>query len=357
MDSLTSLYSSRTGKYIQKIPGGILILSFLLLYWAVICVSQEDALDLGRYYLSLEEKAQTSSIVEIFTMRMFGSNKYDFIYHIILFISVRLSIPLNLVTTSIIFIYFYSICYIMFRLCDKKIDLSVILIALLTTPLTWTVAISRSLTSIMFFTIALICFLKKKQALGVIFLVVTVFTHFSSILYLIIFFVAILFKDKKIKPPVVLAVLIISLVLSFAIPVSIREFMNLFLAEESGYTHYFLDSGYFFFLAESIHYGDKLPVFYALIYSVLLLFYNKKQGYSFWVLFLTTIMIFFFLNFGVMFVNRMMLLMPLVWGLNIALIYRNSSMNSISSLKLVSLMGFAPIVLHFYAYRETYFLF
>jgi len=357
MKFLITLYSNKERKYIQHIPVVVYILSFLLLYYASFCVSQEDALDLGRYYNSLQDKTQTSSIEEIVNMRMFGTHKYDFLYHIILFVSIKLSIPLDLVTASVVFLYFYAICHIMFRICDRRIDYLVIIVTLITTPLTWTVAISRNLTSIMFLTIAFLCLLKKKKLICLIFLVASIVTHFGSVLYLLIFITSIFLAKRRINPVLIFLLLSFAFIASFAIPSTLRDIMVMFLNEESGYTHYFLDSGRFIFTSYSIRYGDILPIVFSLFYSSYLLFLNKKQGYAFWLLLLSTILFAFFLNFGLMFVNRIMLIMPLLWGLNISLIYRNSSIQQISFVKWISLIGIIPIVLHLYAYRETYFLF
>ncbi len=357
MKSLITLYSSKGRKHVQHIPIWVCLVSFLLLYFVAFCVSQEDALDLGRYYDSLQDKTQTSSIEEIVNMRMHVSHKYDFIYHIILFVSIKLSIPLNFVTASIVFVFFYSVCHLMFRICDKKIDYLVIIVVLLTTPLTWTVSISRNLTSIMFLTMAFVCFLKKKKIICLTLLVVSIFTHFGSALYLLIFITSIFLAKRRINPVLIFLILSVAFTASFAIPSSIRDVMVIFLDDESGYTHYFLDSGGLVFTSNSIRYGDKLPIAFSLFYSSFLLFFNKKQGYAFWLLLLSTIMLAFFLNFGLMFVNRIMLIMPLLWGLNVSLIYRYYSIQQVSSIKLISLIGIIPIVLHLYAYRVTYLLF
>lgn len=333
------------------------ILAFLLIYWSVFVLSEYEPLDLGRYYEEVEMQAEVYSLSDIIKIRYYDMKKYDFIYHTILFVACKFFIPLNLITSVIVFTYYLLIVKMMRIFFGGKIDNFVILAVLLTTPITWVVEISRNLTAITLLYISVKYLYANKRIIAVLFIVASVLTHFGAALYVLVLFCSQILQNKHIKQNVVFFLLLVVSIISFIMPTSVLTIMRWFLEEDSGYTHYTMNTSASFFAATNIHYGDKLPAVFAVLFSIILLLLNKKQGFAFWCLLLFTMLLFFFLNLGVMFVNRLMMVVPLFWGINLAIIYKNARLADVQFLRTFSVIAWIPIVLHFYAYRPVYFPF
>lgn len=334
------------------------VVSFVLLYIAVSFVSENEALDLGRYYQEAYDNVAMYKINELVVTRFYTWAKYDFLYQVILYVAVLLSIPLNLITTICLFVYCRLIVALIRKFYNGKMEGVVITIVLLTTPLTWTIEISRTLMAIMFLYAAILYLLEDKRMLAAVFVILCAITHFPTLMYVGVLAAMIPLRSVKIDPGFVFFMLLVFLIIGFIVPGTMQMMMTLFLSDDTNlsYAHYATDGIQSFWSTHGLGYGDKLPGLFAMFYSVYLILMNKKQGYGMIALFALTVMLFFFTNSSYFLVERTMMVMPLFWGWNVANIYSERN-NDKEKVFLISLMGMIPIMLHFYAYRETYFPF
>lgn len=340
-------------------PYALYLFLFLMLYYAVASISKYEALDLSRYYEEAFDNVRDYTLSSLIVTRFYSWAKYDFIYQVILYIAVIWGVPLNLVTTFFLYVYYRVVAKFTHTIYKGKIDFFVMVVILLITPLTWSIEISRTLTAIVFLYSVVVFYLRKKWFLVALFSILCGLTHFPTLMYLMIFACCIPFKTVKIPSKVVLIAIFLFFVIGLIMPATIQTIMALLLSDNISlsYAHYVTDGIKSFWTIDGLGYGDRLPCAFAMVYSIVLLMLNRKQGYDMKVLFVLTVMLFFFTNSSYFFVERTMMVMPLFWGWNVATIFQNGTQRDKQKICFLSMIGIIPILLHFYAYRETYFLF
>ena len=324
---------------------------FFLVYWTSVGVSQYDALDLARNIENTEFYHDTYSVNEMI-LQLQGT-KIDFIYFLINYLAIEYSIPLLLVTSITVFLYYILVISIMREVYNGRYSSFIILAILFTTPMTWVVAISRNLMGLMFLYASIKFIYRKKWIWATFFIIVSLLTHFGGvIIFLVLFIPAIILRNWRVEKPLLCLLLFFVTVLGFVLPNSFMKVLNFFLSD-SGFSHYSNQQMVFFLTARG--YGDTIPVVFAYIYSICLLLLNKKQGVAFWILFMLTFFLALSMNVEYNYIYRCMMCMPLFWGINAAAIMSFGSKKDKHSLYLLSLTALIPILLHLYAYRPIYF--
>jgi hypothetical protein len=328
---------------------------FVMWYMAAMCETN-DNLDLGRYYYNAIAQKNTSvkDIIE-----QANSRGVDFIYQVILHWGVVFSIPLNLITAFFVTLYYAIIVSCVRFFYRGKMEWYVMAAVLFLTPITWIIAISRNLTAIAFLYIGLNMLYKRKWFWMCLFCIAGLLTHFSVLLYVVLFAAAYLLKNLRLTIPIIAAVILGAIVISSLVPDYLYNIMGYFLeGSEMVYaTTYVGRMGASFFSWSNIGLGDKVPIFYSLIFSSVILMANRKQGTEFWMLLLLTIVQQFFLRSSLLFTNRCMMIMPIFWAVNVAQIYSNCTSRTKFTIQILSLIAFFLIFLHIYSYRVNYFPF
>lgn len=151
----------------------------------------DEALDSFRYY----ELAHAFDNLDLFGMiQKSVDENLDFIYYLFFYILIRLDLPIQLVTGFSVAVYLY----ISLAIIDNYLKLNSISINKISYYLAVILAycsvsyiiifsISRNLTAIMFFLMALNHFIQGNKLRGFVFVLLSVFTHFGMILFSILF--------------------------------------------------------------------------------------------------------------------------------------------------------------------------
>lgn len=331
------------------------IFLFLILWLVASKVELLDALDLHRYYEGAEmrKNLSTAQVIDYAHDR-----SVDFIYYIILHWALNLSIPLNAVTALIVTLFYAVVLKTMKLLYNGKIEWWVTAVAVLTCPLTLVVEISRNLTAFMFLYIAFYFYYKQKRLWSILYVLLSVFTHFSVIMYVLVILLALLIQKWKIKPKVILILLSAFLLSSYLLPSYLIDLISTVAIDQDMHVNQLTRDGVRGIDAwDTVRYGIKVPAIFSILYSVILLLSNKRQGFEFWLLFLLLVMLSFFINSSQMFSDRTQMFLPMFWALNIACIFKEGTNKDKTIVHILSLIGILPILLHFWSQRPTYLFF
>lgn len=334
----------------KKVPYLELILLYCVVLFATKVISEYDALDLAHYIVDAD-LYMSLSLTELISTRI-EWGKPDFIYFIFLTYAVKHSFVI-LMTATTVFVYYLLVIKQMNNICRNKIELFVYIAVLFIAPITWTCAMARNLMAFLFLYCSIIFIFKEKKIISLLFALLGILTHFSVLMYVIVLIGAYFCQDKRLRPGILLAILVLVTTISLLVPSTFYDIIRLFLSEDSGFYHYTESTMTSFWAVLS--YGDSLPAIFSIVYSVVLLFLNKKQGLAFWMLFMLTIMDILFITIGKNFALRLTIFLPMFWGMNIANIYNDNNPTRKEKVLLVSIIGYVPILLHFYASRHLYF--
>lgn len=334
----------------------IRIFLLILLVWGVtIAVLQETSFDLQRYYQMAEINVETRDLSGV--IEESREHNVDFLYYVILYTALSIGIPLNLVTVTIVSLYFFLIISCFKEIWGGKIDGWILFVILFATPTCWVVSISRNLTAIMFLYIAVKAYYHKRWLFVLLFSVLAVFTHFSVLMFLAVLVTSFFLRKMRIKKEMLLFVIMAFLVAGVIFPAYVQNlFFDLIVDQDIRYSNYSTRND-FGMLRQSLNYAVQLPTLLALSFSILLLFLNKKQGFEFWALFILTVMLSAFVLSSWTLTNRCMMILPMFWGLNVALIYKNSYVKKNKTLRIFSFIGVIIILLGIYGMRNIYFPF
>lgn len=345
--ALDSAYISRRGnRHVFQY-----VILFVLILVAIIGCSEIEALDVGRYFEEARSTA-TADWKTIFNYRF--SQRRDFIYFFILHLAVILHLPLPLVSAVIVFLYYFLVIKTVKLFKSEKLDNHVWLVILFSAPLMWVSSISRNLTSFMFMYCSVYFFYKKKWLWMFFFSAVSVFTHFSVLLYIAILYSSVLFNKVHVNTKVMFVVLVGLLILGRLMPMQIQIFMiQFFEGSDIRYASYTVFENQELMYTTNLSLGDRLLPIFAFIFSIVLLLLNKNQGFEYWVLFVLTILFSFFIASNQLFVQRCIMAMPMFWGLNVASIYASYPQKR-KILNTISWIGLTFIALNFYTGRTMF---
>lgn len=346
-------------KNIEKVPYGapikryigLSILLFLSMYFSAFM----EALDIQRYYSTAESHAIQFNSLSSYIPYLIETN-YDFIYFTSLYLALKLGISLNIVTTIYLSIYYISVCEVIRRLSlGIRISKWVLTFTLLCAPFIWVQEISRNLAAISFAYLAVLCYISGNRSKGIFWLVMACCTHISMLIYLPVFIAPVFLQDKQIKQKTVMFVVLTCIVISYMTP---SYLFDLFLqgveGSSSRYSSYELTESQNALMTSTIGYGDKLPMIWALIYSIICLLLSKTKDYFYWGLLILVVYLSSFIQSSVMFTNRVIMLLPLFVSVVVVNIYKYESPAKIKIIKYCSFIGLLFVAAHFWAYRMAF---
>lgn len=331
------------------------IVLILLVWYVTISVLQQVTFDLYRYYEMAELNVISKDLMGV--IESSREHNVDFLYHTILYVALIFNIPLNLVTVTIVSLYYFLILSCIRDIWNKKIAESLLFVILFTTPICWVVSISRNLTAIMFLYVAIKSYCRKKWFFVVFFSILSVITHFSVLMYLAVLVSAFLLRKIHINKDVVIILIILSFLGGVFFPAYMQNlFFDMIINQDIRYSNYSTQNDLGMFKG-NLNYAAKLPTLLALSFSILLLYLNKKQDFVYWALFLLTIMLSVFVLSSWTLTNRCMMTLPIFWGMNVAMVYKYSDLKNREILKKFSYVGIVIIVISIYGLRNIYFPF
>lgn len=341
----------------ERISFIFFVLFFCFIYYLTAEASLVPAWDLSRYYESVDSFPVSYTFMKV--IRDCFQEGNDFIYYLMLFFAKKVGVPYDIITALIVTIYYILIIKIIKEQFSNQIAWYLIIVSMFAVNITWVISISRNLTAYMFLYAGVLFYYRKRRWWCALFFLASVLTHFSTIMYVAIILASWFYKGVHVNSWVVFVAVSAFLLLSFVVPDSVGTLMNMVLAGSDSYYLRYTESfeAKTFISYGNQNYGTLALVLYSLIYSIVLLLLNKKQGAEFLVLFIATVLLAFFLNSSMMFSNRCLMFMPLFWALNMASAYTSGSKREKEIIKYLSIAGLVAILLVIYADRDFYFYF
>lgn len=332
-------------------------------FWVVFALTMSmvfyvfpEELDIIRYYEGATYAANEYVSVKDYASHLIGS-QIDFIYSSSLYLAEKNGIPMNIITIFYMSLYYIAIFEILRKLFPYfKIPGYVLFYVIMFAPFIWVQSISRNLAAIAFFYVAINSFVDKKNLKAVFWLSVSIFTHISMLMYLPALAIAFFLKNKNINNKFIYSSIFIAIILSYVVPAQLLNLISIVMdGSESRYGAVYGNievQGAL--MTNSIGYGDKLPIVSCFAFSVLLLFLNKNKDFMYWMLYILTLMLSFFILSSLMFTNRVIMLMPMFVAYNAYRIECEGSLNRKKVLNIASLIGCFVVFLHFYSYRTHF---
>ena len=337
---------------IEKPPYRFYIFLVSLLYISMHFYVFPDALDITRYYELVESDAlRYHNILDYIDFQF--SSHIDFIYFSSLYLANKAGISLNLVTTFYLSIYYITICELLRQNYGLKQIWGVILFyILMSAPFVWVQEISRNLAAIAFMYYSLFQFNKDNKIVAVFFAVGAIFTHFSLIIFVLLYFLAFFIQGINLNRKIVLLFFLFILIIGYISPSYLVNF-TVTVAENSD-NHYAayanLENAVPLF-SSSIGYGDKIPMVYVYIFSLYLILKNKKHDFYYWGLFILTAGLSFALLTSLMLTNRIIMQMPLFIGWSVCATLQQGGRKEHTRLYFFSVIGIVCVLAHFWSYR------
>lgn len=331
-------------------------LLFVVVYWIATVIEGVAGFDLHRTYEESRMYVDEFSVSELILYRMVKT--VDFVFYLIHYYAQKASIPPNVVTAFIVFSYYCLIIYSIRKVYGCNVSKTIILVTLFTVPSIYVISVARNLTAFMFLFCAIVSQYKGYKFLSLFFIIVAVFTHFTTLIYVAVLVLASIIKNKRIQNATLLIILFVSFIVSLLSPTLIKDVIfDVIGGQDSYYENYSNEAVRNFLFISSLNYADKTPVTFAYVFSILLLFQNTKQGFEFWALLILTMMLTFFMNSSFSLVTRCLMFLPIFWGLNIGSIFKYSPMKNKQSIQGICYIGMFFLLLHLYGYRQIYFAF
>lgn len=346
--------SLHTNEYMMLKKDGAFII--LLLVVSSILVFSFDVnraynLDLGRYYKMIE-LSQFSSKSEFLLNHL--ENEMDFIYQLLLFSFATNKLDMNYVTVSFFFLYFLSIYFIV-RDNGKNFKLGIVVVyILLSLPTIWILTISRNTAALVFFFLGIHALLFNRKYISFVLFLAAIFTHISMVLYLIMLLMSFVLSKSNFslrkRNILLIVVLIMSYSFSHLLINLILPYVSLLNFRLSDYANMKIASPLY---ADNISiHGDKLPMIYAISMLVFLCLKDKRQDWTYWFLYLITLLLLNFIWSSIMMTNRLMMLMPPFLGLSLFAVFYHLKNKTI--IYILSYIGILIGLVSFYGYSGMF---
>lgn len=340
----------------RQVPYKFYFLVVFALALSMIFYVFPEELDIIRYYEHAIYAAHEYGSVVDYASNLI-SNQIDFIYSSSLYLAEKNGLHMNIVTILYMSIYYISI----FEVLRKgfpyfKIPEYILFYVVMFAPFIWVQSISRNLAAIAVFYLAINSFLDGKILKGLLWMIASMFTHISMLMYLPVVFGAFILKGRNINNKFIYLSILGALVFSYIVPSQLLGIISIIMdGDETRYgAVYGSLEAQGALMTSSIGYGDKLPIVICLAYSILLLFLNKKKDFMYWMLYFLTIMLSFFILSSLMFTNRVIMFMPLFVAYNAYKAYLEGSTQRKKILNIISIIGCIVVCLHFYSYRTHF---
>ena len=315
-----------------------------------------EELDIIRYYENTKYAVREYSHLLDYSLYL-TSTQIDFIYGSSLYLAEKIGLHLNFVTIFYLSLYYIAIFEILRKNFPYlKIPIYVFLYVTLFAPFIWVQSISRNLAAIAFFYLAINNILDGKFIKSLLWMLVSMFTHISMLMYFPVVLVALFIKGRNISNNFIYLSVIAALAFSYIVPSQLLGIISIIMDNDE--TRYGAEYGNMeaqgAILTDTIGYGDKFPIVVCLGFAVLLLFLNKRKDFMYWMLYCLTIMLSFFVLSSLMFTNRVIMLMPLFIAYNAYKVFSDGTLRGRKVLSVASLIGCIAVFLHFYAYRTHF---
>lgn len=338
--------------YMEKPPYKFYVFLVFLLYASMHFYVFPEALDITRYYELVENDVlRYHNLLDYIEFQL--SSHVDFIYFSSLYLANKIGISLNLVTTFYLSIYYIIICELLRKKYGLKHIRGVILFyILMSAPFIWVQEISRNLAAIAFMYCSLFEFNRGKKIVAVFFAIGAVFTHFSLIIFILLYFLAFFMQRINLNRKIVILFFLFIIIIGYISPSYLVNF-TVIVAENSDnhYAAYANLENAIPVFSSSIGYGDKIPMVYVYIFSLYLILKNKKHDFYYWGLFILTAGLSFALLTSLMLTNRIIMQMPLFIGWSVCATLQQVGRKEYIRLYFLSAIGVVCVLAHFWAYR------
>lgn len=318
--------------------------------WADATRALDATKEVGKYFHSLND-----------VIRYSFEEQYDFVYNVIRWLIYAIGLDAKVLLILILFSFFYSISEILrseFNNITKKRVL--IIYTLFSCPFIYLHGITRNLLAIVFLYWSYYFFKKRKIVLGLLFIILSVFTHITIVFFIAViafaFFLSRYNFSLKIERITLVSLLLISFVFSGLLLNNFLFFAELLSAESTHYLSYTssFTSLHGLWLEPDLNYGVKIPCFYTLVFSVYLLFVNKRRDVSYWILYVSTILFSFLAQSSTVLAERCIMFMPLFVGSSIFATYYDSDKKGKKTISLLCIVGLLTVLIHFVQIRHSF---
>lgn len=333
----------------------LLIFIFIVTYVVMAMFTFPPALDITRYYETAYIDANSYSSIFQYAKYQYETH-VDFVYFTSLYAAAKIGLDLNIVTSFYISLFYY---FIIHGTLDKhpsnNLGGFVLLNILFFSPIIWVIEISRTLSAAAFLFGGLFYFNKKRYFVASILLACSIFSHISFLIFVALMFLAYVLKEIKIKKWIIYSLILSSAVLAFISPDYLILLLN--SAAENTDSHYSIYASYSSslpLLDPNIGYGDKLPIVYCLIYSIILVIRSKIINFEFWMLLILTILLSFAGMSSLMLTNRIIMIMPFFVGSIVSTLLSTGNSKDVIIVKILSILGILITVAHIWAYRPSF---
>jgi hypothetical protein len=340
----------------NRIPYKFYLLVVFALTLSMVTYVFPEELDITRYYENATLALRNFSSVIDYGTHLFET-QIDFIYSSSLYLAGKNGIHMNVVTIFYMSLYYIAIFEVLRKQFHNiKISGAIFFYVTMFAPFIWVQSIARNFAAIAFFYIFISSLLDGKNIKAVFWLIVSVFTHISMLMYLPVILVSFLLNKVNINNKFIYLSILVALVLSYIVPSQLLSLISILM--EGNETRYGAVYGSLetqgALMTSSIGYGDKIPIVFCLAYSVLLLFLRKSKDFMYWMLYVLTLMLSFFILSSLMFTNRVIMLMTLFVAYNAYKVVAEGKFDSKKKLYIASIIGCVVVFLHLYSYRTHF---
>lgn len=302
---------------------------FFILFFSIFLVlfNFPDALDIGRYYNYAETAAKNFPKFTLFFDFCVERN-VDVVYHSILYFFYRNGIHPHIAT-----LFFLSLFFIIALATIKKkygelatLCNPVCIFALFTTPFIWLTSISRNTAAVAFFYLSIYFIYERKIFWAIVFTIVSVYTHISMPLYIVLLIIAFFLKQSKLACRISIPLLFTLYTIAIFGSFGNNFFSNAILFLNLGDTRYiyYLDQiNESFFLNSHFSIFEKIPIIYTTLVSSILLCINKEKDWMYWYLYLLSIFLFFSEATNTMLTQRALIILPFFITWNFLSVQKN----------------------------------
>jgi hypothetical protein len=331
------------------------ILAFLISAILMLLYKYPDELDIIRAFERAERDALNYPSVLTYITEVFHS-RIDFIYYGFLYLCVRVGIPLGLATTFVLFLYFVLLIKIStLHVCGKCNNL-LLLSVLLAVPTVTVISVSRNAFADVFFLLGIYYYIKGDKWSTIICFLIAVFSHFSVLIYVALFFIAIILSKKEFDNRSRIGLLLSIVVVGFAIPTLMNDVLLRFGVSYLEGTHYesyesLNDSAVL--RAPQISNGDKLYFAYTFVMLLYLAIKDKNRDVMYWFMFLLCFLDAFYFNSSVQMSLRLTILTPVCIGYSLISLYEKKILGR-QKIELISVGMLLVTLVYYYSLRPVF---
>lgn len=331
------------------------ILALLISALLMILYKYPDELDIIRAFERAERDALNyPSLLDYITE--VSHSRIDFIYYGFLYLCVKIGIPLGLATTFVLFLYFMLLIKISTLLVSGRGNNLLILSIILAVPTVTVISVSRNTFADVFFLLGIYYYLKGYKWPTIVYFLIAVFSHFSVLINVALFFVAIILSKREYDNKFRIGLLLSIVVVGFAIPTLINDVLLRFGISYLEGTHYesyesLNDSAVL--QAPQISNGDKLYFAYTFVMLLYLAIKDRNRDVMYWFMFLLCFLDAFYFNSSVQMSLRLTILTPICIGYSLTSLYEKKILGR-QQIELISIGMLLVTLVYYYSLRPVF---